>query len=200
MNRTTLIRHVLITAAATGATLILAACGTNSGDSGSMANMPGTSQGPSAAAKSWNDADVTFAQMMIPDHQMIAKMAALAKTKASSAALKTLAGQIETGQTQAVTKLTGWLTAWGKPTTADMAGMTMPGAMTDADMTNLKSMDGMNFDMMFAQMMIKHHNGSTQMARDEQSKGVSVEAKAMADAMIKTQTAQVTELKKFATM
>jgi uncharacterized protein (DUF305 family) len=72
--------------------------------------------------------------------------------------------------------------------------------MTDADMTNLKSMNGMNFDMMFAQMMIKHHNGSTQMARDEQSKGVSVEAKAMADAMIKTQTAQVTELKKFASM
>jgi len=78
--------------------------------------------------------------------------------------------------------------------------MTMPGAMTDKDMTMLKSMKGMDFDMMFAQMMIKHHEGSIQMAKDEQAKGSSAEAKAMAASMIKTRQAEVEQLRKLSTM
>ena len=206
MSRVTLLHRALITAASIVTAATLAACGSSGGTSnagatsGGMSDMPGMNQSASTSAKSWNDADVAFAQMMIPDHQMVAKMAALAETKAGNAQLKTLATQMKAGQSQNVEKLTGWLKAWGKPTTGDMAGMTMPGAMTDADMNKLKAKSGMEFDMMFAQMMINHHNGSMQMCRDEQANGLSTEAKAMADAMIKTQTAQVTSLQKFASM
>jgi uncharacterized protein (DUF305 family) len=206
MSRTTLFRRVLITATSIATAVTLAACGSSGGDSnagatsGGMSEMPGMNQSSSAPSKSWNDADVTFAQMMIPDHQMVAKMAALAETKASNAQLKTLATQMKAGQSQAVETLSGWLKAWGKPTTSDMAGMNMPGGMTDADMDKLKAKTGMEFDMLFAQMMITHHNGSMQMCRDEQANGLSTEAKAMAEAMIKTQTSQVTALQKFAQM
>ena len=205
MTRNTLIRRTALTTVAAVATLVLAACGADSGTSagasgGGMSDMPGMSQSSAPSAKSWNDADVAFAQMMIPDHQMVASMAELAEKKASNAELKKLATQMKAGQTEAVTKLTGWLQAWGKPTTGDMAGMKMPGAMTDADMTNLKSLSGMNFDMKFAQLMIAHHNGSLQMARDEQTNGASAEAKAMADAMVKTLAQEVTALQKFASM
>ncbi len=203
MLRTTLSllsRRVMATGLAASAAVLLAACGSgdNSDDAGSMAGMD---QGVSApAAKSWNDADVQFAQMMIPDHEMVAQMAVLADKKATTAELKTLAKQMA-GQTETVQMLTGMLTNWGKPASGDMAGMQMPGAMTGKDMDMLDSMrKGMEFDMMFAQMMVKHHQGSIQMAKDEQANGANAQAKAMAAEMEKTLTAQVAKLEKIADM
>ena len=131
---------------------------------------------------------------------MTAKMAELAQDKAATEDLKSMAAQMVKGESQTVGTLQGWLKTWGKPASGDMAVMTMPGAMTDKDMDMLKSMSGMDFDMMFAQMMVKHHEGSIQMAQDEQAKGASAEAKAMAADMVKTQQAQVSELRKIATM
>jgi uncharacterized protein (DUF305 family) len=198
--------HIALSATAAVAALALSACGAqdkgSAGQAGDSAVTPGTTQSAAGTDASFNDVDVAFAQMMIPDHQMTAKMAELAKQKASSKDLKTLAGQMLEGQQQAVTTLQGWLKTWGKPTTADTAGMTMtmPGAMTDKDMTMLESMKGMDFDMMFAQMMVKHHEGSIQMAEDEQAKGASSEAKAMAADMVKTRQAEADQLRKISNM
>ena len=186
------------------AALLLSACGTqntsSAGQSGDTGAMPGMTQSAAGTDASFNDADVAFAQTMIPDHQMTAKMAELAKQKATSKDLKTLAAQMLEGQQKATTTLQGWLKSWGKAATADMAGMSMPGAMTDKDMTMLKSMKGMNFDMMFAQLMAKHHEGSIQMAKDEQAKGANSKAKAMAAAMATTLQAQIEQLHKISSM
>jgi uncharacterized protein (DUF305 family) len=204
MRRNITVHRIMLSAVAAVAAVILSACGsqTTSTATGSRdaASMPGMSQSASPAKASFNDADVTFAQMMIPDHQMTAKMAALAQKKATSKDTKTLAAQMVKGQSTTVDMLQGWLKTWGKPASAGMTGMTMPGAMTDKDMTMLKSMKGMDFDMMFAQMMVKHHQASMKMAQEEQDKGASTDAKAMAAAMLKAQQAQVDELRKIATM
>jgi len=196
--------RIALAATAAGAALILSACGAQStsttGQSGETADTSGTSRPAASTGTSFNDADVAFAQMMIPDHQMTAKMAELAQDKAATEDLKSMAAQMVKGESQTVGTLQGWLKTWGKPASGDMAVMTMPGAMTDKDMDMLKSMSGMDFDMMFAQMMVKHHEGSIQMAQDEQAKGASAEAKAMAADMVKTQQAQVSELRKIATM
>jgi uncharacterized protein (DUF305 family) len=200
--------RIALSATAAIAAFVLSACGSSeakpsgqTGDSAAMPGMTGMNQPPAAGKEaSFNEADVAFAQMMIPDHQMTAKMAQLAKQKASGKELKSLAGQMLEGQQENVTILQGWLKTWGKPASADMAGMSMPGAMSDKDMTMLKSMKGMNFDMMFAQMMVKHHEGSIQMAKDEQAKGASKEAKAMAASMIETEQAEVEQLRKLSSM
>jgi len=195
MNRARLGRRMAVATTTVLAAVTLSACGTDTTAStpntpaGHMAGMSGA-----PAAAGFNDADVTFAQMMIPDHQMVADMAALAEKKASSTDLKTLAAQMSKDNKAAAATLQGWLKKWGKPTSGDMAGMTMPGSMTSKDMTMLKSMSGMQFDMMFAQMMVKHHQGSVQMARDETTKGASTEAKAMATGMVDTLTAQTKQL------
>lgn len=191
-------RRLAIAATAAFAAASLAACGTQTAPStqdtaaapaGAMAGM---SAAPAAAG--FNQADVAFAQMMIPDHQMVAAMAALAEKKASSSDLKSLAAQMAKDNTASAATLQGWLKQWGKPAAGDMAGMTMPGAMTSKDMDMLTSMSGMQFDMMFAQMMVKHHQGSLQMARDEAAKGASAEAKAMATDMVSTLSAQAKKL------
>jgi uncharacterized protein (DUF305 family) len=194
-------RRAMVAGAIAGIALVLAGCGSgdNSDDAGSMANMD---QGASApAAKSWNDADVQFAQTMIPDHQMVAQMAAMAEQKATSPDLQAVAKEMAAGQNDTVQMLTGMLTQWGKPTSGDMSGMQMPGAMTDKDMSMLESMKkGVEFDMMFAQMMVEHHKASIQMAKDEQANGANAEAKKMAADMVTQLDLQVSALQKIADM
>ena len=208
MTHTHLVRRVAVAASAVLSALVLSACGTpqtGSGQptgaaqqSGDMAGMPGTSSSSDSAA--FNESDVAFAQMMISDHRMVKKMAALAQKKANSGDLRSLAAQMRNGQSAAIDTATGWLKDWGKPVSADMAGMTMPGAMTAKDMDKLATTSGMQFDMMFAQMMVKHHEGSLQIARAEQAEGRSREAKAMAADMVDTLTAQVAKLRSIAEM
>ena len=155
----------------------------------------------SPASAAFNDADVEFVQMMIPHHQQAVQMAALAETRASDAQIKQLAGQIKAAQDPEIKTMTGWLTAWGKPSTMPsgghgMPGMSsMPGEMSDEDMVKVEAAKGTEFDRMFAQMMIDHHDGAIEMARDEQAKGSNPDAKALAATIEKTQTAEVATLR-----
>jgi len=195
MNAARLGRRMAVAVSTVLAAATLSACGADNAKdtapaAGDMAGM--TTSAPATAG--FNDADVAFAQMMIPDHTMVADMAALAEKKAASKDLKTLAARMSKDNTAQADTLRGWLTTWGKPASGDMAGMTMPGAMTAKDMDMLESMSGMRFDMMFAQMMVKHHQATMQMARDETSKGSSSDAKTMATNMISTLTAQSKQL------
>jgi uncharacterized protein (DUF305 family) len=201
MNRSAVLRCVpVIIATAVGAA-VLSGCGGQSTDAATPAGgMAGMSTSSSAETAASNEADVSFAQMMISDHQMMDTMGKLAEKKAVSDDLKTLAPQLREGQAETVSTLQGMLADWGKPASADMAGMEMPGVMTDADMSMLKSMKGMDFDMMFAQMMVKHHEASIKMARDEQANGASTEAKAMAAEMLTQQQARLDDLLKIAQM
>jgi uncharacterized protein (DUF305 family) len=124
------------------------ACGSN--DNGSHnGSMPGmgnaTSPAPTGiAAAAFADADVTFAQQMIPHHQQAAAMAAMADTRAADPEVKRLAGQIKAAQDPEIATMTGWLTTWDKlmPMSStdhgmDMGGTAMPGMMSGADMTKL---------------------------------------------------------------
>jgi uncharacterized protein (DUF305 family) len=183
--------------------LMLSACG---GDSDGASGMDhGGSKSPAAAtataadkAGDADEADVTFAQMMIPHHEQAVEMAQLADGRASDAEIKDLAAKIEKAQDPEIKTMTGWLKSWGKPTaTGDMPGMGMggDGMMSDKDMKELKAMQGKEFDKMFAQMMIDHHNGAITMAKTEQKSGQNPDAKKMADAIVTGQSAEVKQLK-----
>ncbi|GAA2340390.1 DUF305 domain-containing protein [Dactylosporangium salmoneum] len=196
----TLVRRAVLAGAALTAALLLAACG----GSDSHDQMPGTHPaggGPSGAA-AFNDADVMFAQMMIPHHQQAVEMAALAGTRAAAPEVKTLAGQIKAAQDPEIQAMRGWLTAWGRPApTAShgMGGMNhggMPGMMSDADMTELEAATGNDFDKRFCTMMIAHHQGAIAMAEDELANGASSDAKALAQKIIAAQQAEIDTMNK----
>jgi uncharacterized protein (DUF305 family) len=96
-------------------------------------------------------ADIAFARM-IPHHQQAVEMATLAETRASDPEIKQLAAKIKTAQAPEITTMTGWLTAWGMPTTQagghNMPGMSgtegMPGMMSEAEMTQLMAATGVD--------------------------------------------------------
>jgi uncharacterized protein (DUF305 family) len=61
-------------------------------------------------------------------------------------------------------------------------------------MDELKAMKGKEFDKMFAEMMIEHHNGAITMAKDEQKNGKNADAVKMAGDIVKGQSAEVKQL------
>jgi uncharacterized protein (DUF305 family) len=193
MTRTT-VRRVLLGASASLILLVAAGCG-----SGGM-NHDGMNSGGSgptgSGSTAHNDADVMFAQMMIPHHQQAIVMAKQAATKASSPQVKRLAGQIEQAQGPEIQKMTGWLATWGASKPSD-GGMHMgDGMMSDQDMKKLDKLSGKPFDRAFLQLMIKHHQGAITMARTEQAQGSFPDAKALADSIVTSQSAEIATMRK----
>lgn len=176
----------------------------------SASNSAATSSVSSLAAKAsaseHNDADVMFAQMMVPHHTQATEMAKLAETRASSPEVKALAAKIAAAQQPEIDKMNTWLDDWGTGTSSDssMAGMdhgsmndsgSMTGMMSEDDMTSLAAMSGAEFDKTFLTMMIEHHTGAISMAEDEMKNGKNADALALATSIQVTQQAEVNEMK-----
>jgi uncharacterized protein (DUF305 family) len=98
--------------------------------------------------------------------------------------------------------MSGWLSQWGQPVPsdtdghdmADMShgdGATMEGMMTDEEMQQLTAASGADFDRLWLELMIKHHQGAVTMATTATTDGKSAEAKALAQAIVAAQKAEI---------
>lgn len=158
-----------------------------------------------------NDADVAFAQQMVPHHTQAVEMATLASSRASNAKVKALAKRIEAAQGPEIIRMQGWLKDLGKATEtpamghSNMTGSGMSGAnmggsgtgngmMSQADMSKLMTAGGADFDRMFLTMMTKHHQGAVAMAKTELAKGKDKDAKALAQSIRDSQTKEITAM------
>ena len=194
MMRTSVLRGFV----AAAASLVLSGCGGDSSGSDGGTHHGGgaaTASAPAGAA-GFNDADVAFAHHMIEHHRQAVAMARLAATRASDAGVKELAGSIEAAQQPEIDTMSGWLTAWGVPASAPAVDHgSMPGMMSDADMTTLAAARGAAFDEQFLAMMIKHHEGAIAMAGEEAAQGSSAEAKALAARIVTGQRAEIATMR-----
>jgi uncharacterized protein (DUF305 family) len=77
---------------------------------------------------------------------------------------------------------------------AAMSGMST-GMMSDADMASLDKATGATFDRMWVQMMISHHEGAVTMSKTELASGQYSGAETLAQSIIASQTAQISQLK-----
>ncbi|MFD9291139.1 DUF305 domain-containing protein [Streptomyces sp. NPDC060030] len=198
MNKN-LIRRPALVAAAGVASLVLAACGSNDGASSGHGGHGSSSPASASASQvQHNAADVAFAKGMIPHHRQAVEMAGLASSRAETAEVKKLAGEIKKAQDPEIKTLSGWLTSWGEEVPAegamDHSMHDMGGMMTAEDMDRLKNESGKAFDTAFMEMMIKHHEGAVEMAKTEKADGSFSDARAMADAIITSQTAEISRM------
>jgi uncharacterized protein (DUF305 family) len=164
------------------------------------ATAPEVSAPASSAApgqqQEFNQADVTFAQQMIPHHQQAVEMAEMVESRTGNPQVLDLAAQIRQAQAPEIEQLTSWLQAWGAPM-PEMVGMDhgdMSGMMTSEDMSELEKAKGADFDRMWLQMMIEHHTGAIEMANIELQQGVNTDAKEMAQQIIDAQQAEITTM------
>jgi uncharacterized protein (DUF305 family) len=73
-------------------------------------------------------------------------------------------------------------------------GMAMPGMMSDAQLQELTAASGAEFDRLFLQLMIVHHQGAIEMADTEIADGSNPAAVALAKAIKASQTAEIAEM------
>ena len=202
MTRTTA-RLVRLAGGLMAGAIVLAGC-SNDGEGSST----GSSSESSAAADTsandstvHNDADVTFVQGMLPHHEGALAMAQLADGRASDPRVIDLADRIEAAQGPEIETMTGWLEEWGEPLPEEdmggmdhgSGGMDMEG-MSEEDMTALDSSSGAEFDRMFLDMMIPHHQGAVEMAETEIADGSDQDAVEMAREIVESQTAEIEEM------
>lgn len=208
-------RYLIVsTLAAAAAAVTLSACsssGTSPAHSSTSGNMSmsgmtsgsTTVQAGAPATGPHNSADVSFATDMIPHHRQAVQMADMALSTATNAQVKSLAATIKGDQDPEIAKMSGWLTGWGMPlpsaSMGSMGRMSMPGMMSDADMTRLGKASGAAFDRLWVQMMITHHQGALSMAKTELTSGQNAAAKALARSIMTSQSAQITQLTKLLT-
>ena len=176
---------------------VLAACGSNSSDTagGSDATTASTT-----ATNTFNNADVMFAQMMIPHHEQAIEMSdmALDPTMGASEEILDLATQIKDAQDPEITQMKNLLMAWNKPEAAD-SGMDhssmMSGMMSSDEMAELGKKMGKDFDVAWAEAMIAHHDGAIEMANTVLDDGTNADIRALAQAVIKGQQAEIETLR-----
>jgi uncharacterized protein (DUF305 family) len=159
--------------------------------------------------------DAGFARDMSRHHLQAVEMANLATTRSTDPEVLRLAFDIASTQTNQVGRMQGWLTLWGLPLTsgdtmgwmddAAMAGhhmsdaevadgAVMPGMATETELTQLRSLSGTAFDVMFLQLMIRHHQGGLEMAQYGQQHAGEAVVRGLARSIAETQTAETTTM------
>ena len=118
--------------------------------------------------------------------------------------LRDLAQRIITGQQREIDQMRQWHQNWyGTANSGTMPGM-MNGGMMGGAMTNrdqMRQMMGANadFDRMFLQMMIPHHQAAIAMAQQALTQADHAEIKTLAQGIITTQRAEISEMQGYLT-
>lgn len=108
-------------------------------------------------------ADVRFVHDMLAHHAQALEMTALRADRSSSEDLRLMALRIELSQQDEIRMMQDWLTRRGEPLPDPHAhhhGTAMPGMLTAEEMARLADARGGEFDRLFLELMIKHHQGA----------------------------------------
>jgi uncharacterized protein (DUF305 family) len=166
--------------------------------------------------------DAGFARDMSRHHLQAVEMANLATDRSTDTEVRRLAFDISSTQTNQVGRMQGWLTLWGLPLTsgdvmgwmdsgtmdgttmsghdmahmdgADADGAVMPGMATETELATLRSLSGSEFDVMFLQLMIRHHQGGLDMAQYGAEHAELPVVRGLARSIAETQTAETTTM------
>jgi len=130
---------------------------------------------PGLGAYPYSDADVDFMAGMIPHHAQAVIMAGWAPTHGARPDVAILCERIVVGQRDEIAMMQGWLRDRGLEVPVatstkhkmKMDGMVhemlMPGMLTDEEMAALDKARGPEFDRLFLEGMIRHHQGAIDM-------------------------------------
>lgn len=147
---------------------------------------------PQEQGSEFNRADLMFMNMMIVHHDQAIEMAELAENRTSNRNILDLSENISEAQRYENRKMSEWLREAGiNPPTG---GHRMAGMATRQEMNNLRQSEGREFDMLFSELMIEHHQGGIQMARAEVQNGKSTKVKDLAGKMVRVQQEEVDKM------
>lgn len=152
-----------------------------------------------------------FARDMSIHHRQAVLMAGLARDRSTDPEVALIAYDIETVQLAQVGQMQGWLSLWGLSQSTgepmswmaghqhgmDMSGSgsgLMPGMASAEELDELRAADGEDFDVLFLQLIIRHHQGGTGMATYAADFAEVGALRTLARSMADTQAAEIVTL------
>ncbi len=138
--------------------------------------------------------EVAFLKDMIHHHQSAVDMAKLVSSNTKRPELTKLAGQITSSQKGEIEQMTGWLKTWHNETPGSMDKVPGMDKMM-AEMKPLEKAKDAEFDRMFLQMMIPHHEGAVSMSELVENGTERPELRKLAQEITEAQKAEIAEMK-----
>lgn len=176
-----------------------------------MFALAGCSDAESSGGKGYNDADVDFASDMIQHHAQALEMVDLTLGRELDPEVVALTEEIRAAQAPEIETMADWLEDWDQPvpeTSRDHANAhaedhgasvemdeDMPGMMSAEEMDALEKATGEEFQSMWLEMMIDHHEGAVEMAAAEVDEGENAEAIALAEEIISSQEKEISTMR-----
>ncbi|WP_447007382.1 DUF305 domain-containing protein [Saccharothrix isguenensis] len=150
-----------------------------------------------------SEADLTYVARMIVHHKQALEMSALAPERAQNETVRGLASRIYDTQGPEIGAMEQWQRQYaeaapGHGHNADLPDVdhgSMPGMATPEQMAALKAATGAEFDRLFLQLMIAHHEGAVRMAVEVLSSGRDVRVEEMANDVAVSQTDEMERMK-----
>ena len=117
---------------------------------------------------SYSLGDIQFLRGMIPHHAQAKEMSALAADRTNNTTVLAVAQRITLSQDDEISMMQGWLRDQGLEVTAEdvhhQPGFErMKGMLSDEQMDELAAASGPEFDRLYLEYMIEHHQGALEM-------------------------------------
>lgn len=172
--------------------------------------------GTSTSSPGSDSIDVGFAQDMRVHHLQAVTMAGVTRDHTTDPEIHNLAFDIESTQLTQAGEMTGWLTSWVQPelpppdrpamswmrgssghghgdiTTSPSGVVRMPGMASPEELSRLKSAAGKELDVLFLQLMLRHHQGAVPMAQYTIDHAGVGYVRDLAQKIVSSQTGEVT--------
>ncbi|MGY0003637.1 DUF305 domain-containing protein [Micromonospora sp. I033] len=154
-----------------------------------------------------NSAEAGFARDMTSHHAQAVAMGLMAFRQGQDPEVRQIGSDIATGQQGEIGTMQTWLRSWKLDPTGDRPPMAwmpdgatavknglMPGMATPEEMAKLRAATGREFDVLFLQMMIRHHVGGVHMIDGILDQGHDDDVLAVAQVMKNTQQKDLANL------
>lgn len=152
------------------------------------------------------EVDLRFIDAMTPHHQGATEMAKEAQQKSKRPEIQKLAAGIIQAQDKEIAEMKQWRKDWYP--TASTTPMTWNADKKQMSAMSSDQMQGMmmsqdlgaadaDFDLRFINAMIPHHEGAVMMAKDILNKTKRPEVKQLAEAIVKSQQAEIKQMQQW---
>lgn len=167
---------------------------------------PGTT---SSTYPTENSADAGFARDMQVHHAQAVEMSFLIRDRSDDQLIRSMALDIATTQQQQAGQMYAWLELWGLPQTGADPAMTwvggdtmegmdhsamsdsMPGMATEAELAQLRDANGREAEVLWLELMIRHHRAGVEMARAALDLAEHPEVRQLATAVDTSQQSEI---------
>lgn len=188
--------------------LAAAACGES--DPG----LEATDTTAASAAADHNQADIAFLQGMVPHHAQAIEMSDLALERSENPEVVDLAERIKAAQGPEIEQMEALLGTWGAkaPSGGGEHGGGHGGGggeggahgggggmLSTDELSQLSEAEGAEFNRLYLEGMIAHHQGAVASSETELAQGESAEAKELAQEIIDAQEAEIAEMEQLLT-